>query len=42
MQKDLLIGFRSAHIGDVLNNRFYLGEVVYRGEVHPGPHAGCW
>jgi hypothetical protein len=22
----------------LLKNRFYLGEVVYRGEVHPGPH----
>src|SRR6266566_4014165 len=22
----------------LLKNRFYLGEVVYRGEIHPGPH----
>jgi hypothetical protein len=22
----------------LLKNRFYLGEVAYRGEVHPGPH----
>ena len=24
---------------DFLKNRFYLGEVVYRGETHSGEHA---
>jgi site-specific DNA recombinase len=33
------IRFGPGSLAHLLKNRFYLGEVVYRGEVHPGEHA---
>jgi site-specific DNA recombinase len=31
--------FGVGSLTNLLRNRFYIGEVVYRGEVHPGEHA---
>ena len=33
------IRFRVGALAYLLKNRFYIGEVVYRGEVHRGDHA---
>jgi site-specific DNA recombinase len=30
--------YRVGPLAHLLKNRFYIGEVVYRGEVHPGEH----
>jgi site-specific DNA recombinase len=32
------IRFGAGSLAYLLKNRFYIGEVVYRGEVHPGEH----
>jgi site-specific DNA recombinase len=32
------IRFGAGSLAHLLKNRFYIGEVVYRGEVHPGEH----
>ena len=32
------IRFGVGHLAYVLKNRFYIGEMVYRGEAHPGEH----
>ena len=30
--------FMVGPLAHILKNRFYIGEVAYRGEVHPGEH----
>ncbi len=32
------ICYRVGPLAHLLKNRFYLGEVVYRGEINPGEH----
>jgi site-specific DNA recombinase len=41
-QKSGGIRFGAGSLAHLLKNRFYIGEVAYRGEVHRGEHEqGC-